>query len=557
MTRWRAPECVGGVWNNHESSLRCDAAGRSAPPVEDGTGDAVTREDATDRELLLSTRSLRKAFGQTKALTDCSFELAVGEVHAIAGENGSGKSTLVKILSGVHLPDAGEIQSADGATNGFRSPRASQEQGIVTVFQEILVAPARSVLDNIWLGAETPIRSGVSAAEKKAAASHWLERLLGEPMDLSTPAEDLSLSDRQACCIARALVREPRVLILDEATSALDVGTRDRLFEIIRELAAKGTGVILITHRMDEIEAIGDRITVMRSGATVATLHHGGWRPSQVVALMSGTGEREERERPRDPSAVPGPVVLRTRQLRLRAGGEPIDVEIRAGELVGLAGLEGHGQEAFLEALRGTGPARGVVERMTGDSATVIRSISDAARNNIAYVPRERGRESMFGWMSIRENFGMPTLKKDTVGGWLRPSSTVRRLEEYVRRMGIVLGDPEDRITTLSGGNAQKVIIARWLAAEPRVLLLNDPTRGIDVNAKRDLYELMSVLVSAGLSIVMLSTDVDEQLGLMDRVLVFREGELYREMPATALTRDSLVSAYFADPEELQQGARS
>jgi ABC-type sugar transport system ATPase subunit len=510
-----------------------------------------------DRRLLLSTQSLRKAFGQTKALTDCTFRLAAGEVHAIAGENGSGKSTLVKILSGVHQPDSGDIDSDGTAVRGFRSPRASQERGIVTVFQEILVAPARSVLDNIWLGAETPIRAGISSAEKKATASMWVERLLGTSIDLSMPAEDLSLSDRQACCIARALVRNPRVLILDEATSALDVGTRDRLFEIVRELAARGTGVVLITHRMDEIEAIGDRITVMRSGATVGTFERGDWRPSQVVALMSGTGEREQRERARDRARHLGPVLLRAKQLRLRAGGEPFDVEIRAGELVGLAGLEGHGQEAFLEALRGTGPARGDVERIIGEKTSPIRSISDASKNGVAYVPRERGRESMFGWMSIRENFGMPTLDKDTVGGWLRPASTSRRLDHYVRRMGIVLGDPEDRITTLSGGNAQKVVIARWLAAEPKVLLLNDPTRGIDVNAKRDLYELLTTLVTAGLAVVMLSTDVDEHVDLMDRVLVFREGELYREMPAAELSRSALVSAYFADPEEMQGGARS
>jgi len=504
---------------------------------------------------LLRTTALRKHFGHTRALVDCSFELLAGEVHAIAGENGSGKSTLVKILSGVHQADVGELEVHGEPTRGFANPRRSQEQGIVTVFQEILVAPARSVLDNIWLGAESSLRSVGGHAMKREIAADWLRRLLGKPIDLAAPMEDLSLSDRQACCIARALIREPKVLILDEATSALDVETRDRLFDIVRELSAQGTGVVLITHRMDEIEAIGDRITVMRSGRTVATLERGAWRPSQVVALMSGTEEREEAAQERRTAEVRGPVVLETRQLRLRAGGAPIDIDIRAGELIGLAGLEGHGQQAFLEALQGSGPARGEVRRRSDAGVAVIRNTRDAARNRVAYVPRERGRESLFSWMSIRENFGMPTLRRDAPGGWLRPASTRRRLEDYVQRLGIVLGSAEDRITTLSGGNAQKVIIARWLASNPGVLLLNDPTRGIDVNAKRDVYRLLNSLASEGMAIVMLSTEVDEHVGLMDRVLVFREGELYREMQAEELSRTALVSAYFADPDEMQRGA--
>jgi len=507
-----------------------------------------------DGEVLLQARSVRKSFGQTKALVDCSFELAAGEVHAIVGENGSGKSTLVKVLSGVHLPDAGEIEIAGLTTRSFRSPRRAQDHGIITVFQEILVAPLRSVLDNIWLGAETSVRATGSASEKRMIAAEWLERLLGRSIDLATPMEDLSLSDRQACCIVRALIRGPRVLILDEATSALDVETRDRLFEIVRELSAGGTGVVLITHRMDEIEALGERLTVMRSGRTVATFGRGEWRPSQVVALMSGTEERDELVQHRR-AGTEGPVVLEATGLRLRQGGAPIDVTIRSGELVGLAGLEGHGQQAFLEALCGSGPARGEVRRRSAEGSAPIRNRREAAKHRIAYVPRERGRESLFGWMSIRENFGMPTLSKDSRAGWLRPALTRRRLNEYIDRLGIVLGDPEDRITTLSGGNAQKVIIARWLASDPKVLLLNDPTRGIDVNAKRDVYALLKALADAGMAIVMLSTEVDEHLGLMDRVLVFREGELYREMPADGLTRHALISAYFADPDEMQRGA--
>jgi ABC-type sugar transport system ATPase subunit len=237
------------------------------------------------------------------------------------------------------------------------------------------------------------------------------------------------------------------------------------------------------------------------------------------------------------------------RGLRLRPDRAPIDIEVRGGELVGLAGLEGHGQDEFLTALWGGGGIGGAVIRHTAAGDVRIASPKHAADNGIAYVPRER-RQALFGWMSIRENFAMPTLAADSKHGWLRPSSSRRRLEAYVDQLNIVLGDADDAITTLSGGNQQKVVIARWLAADPRVLLLNDPTRGIDAGAKRDLYALLTRLAEDGLSVVMVSSEVDEHVELMDRVLVFREQELFREIPRAELSRDSLVSAFFGESQD-------
>ena len=363
----------------------------------------------------------------------------------------------------------------------------------MTVFQEVLVAEARSVLDNVWLGVDGLLRTRVGAREKRERAAAALEELLGWTLDLDTTAERMSLSDRQACCIVRALLRGPRVLILDEATSALDIATRDRLFAIVQRLTDDGVGVIFITHRMDEIDEIGDRMTVMRSGETMATLGRGEWNPREVVRLMTGSDRLTEHVREEHESlAIRGRArVLSTRGLLLASDRKPIDVEIHAGELVGLAGLEGHGQAAFLEALRGTSPAGGEAVRHIDGEDVVIGSPAQAARHDIAYVPRERGLDSLFRWMSIRENFALPTLRRDTRWAWLRPGASRRRLDEYVQSLGIVLGDQNDAISTLSGGNQQKVIIARWLASEPRVLLLNDPTRGVDVNAKRDLYALL------------------------------------------------------------------
>jgi ABC-type sugar transport system ATPase subunit len=501
--------------------------------------------------VLVRMTNMAKAFGATQALRDASFELRAGEVHALVGENGSGKSTLVKILSGVHAPDGGSIELWGAATFAPKAPRTAQDAGIITVFQEVLVAEARSVLDNVWLGVDGLARSRISYREKRSRARGMLEELLGRPLELDKAVEELSLSDRQACSIVRALLRRPRVLILDEATSALDVATRDRLFRIVNRLSGEGIGVVFITHRMDEISEIGDRITVMRSGETVATLERGNWTPRELVRLMTGSDQLTEHVR-QDLEAVAarrGDLAVSARGLKLRHDGRPIDVDIHAGEVVGVAGLEGHGQEQFLDALRGAGSIAGEVVRHRDGQDVVIQSPVQAAKQGIAYVPRER-RQALFGWMSIRENFGMPTLSADSPRGWLQLGSTRRRLSEYVKRLSIVLAKQDDAITTLSGGNQQKVAIARWLAAGPRVLLLNDPTRGIDVGAKRDLYELLARLAEEGVAVVMLSTELDEHVELMDRVLVFREHELFREIGHGSLSRQALVSAFFGEAEE-------
>jgi len=503
--------------------------------------------------LLVRVTGLTKAFGPTQALRGASFELRAGEVHTLVGENGSGKSTLVKILSGVHSPDAGKIELRGEEIAAPATPRAAQELGIVTVFQEVLVAEARSVLDNIWLGVDGLVRNRVPGRDKRDRAGEMLGELLGRHLDLDAPVERLSLSDRQACGIVRALMRRPRILILDEATSALDVATRDRLFHIIRRLSGDGVGVIFITHRMDEISEIGDRITVARSGETVATLERDTWTPRQLVHLMTGSDQLTEHAR-REAEAVAtrrGETVLSVSGLTLRPGRTPIEVEIRAGELVGVAGLEGHGQDEFLDALRGAGiTATGRVVRHHEGRDVVIRSTTDAAKQRIFYVPRER-RQALFAWMSVRENFGLPTLKRDRRAGWLMPGSTRRRLAEYVKQLGIVLGRPDDAITTLSGGNQQKVVIARWLAANPQVLLLNDPTRGVDVGAKRDLYTLLAHLASERVAVVMLSSELDEHVELMDRVLVFREHELALEIERSSLSRQALLSGFFGEEDDV------
>jgi len=428
-------------------------------------------------------------------------------VHTVVGENGSGKSTLVKILTGVIRPDAGTIAIGGKTLSALRGPRAARAMGIAGVFQNVLVVGSQSVVDNVWLGADGIFRRRLSEDERRARAASMLSDLLGAPPDLDVPAGSLSLGERQACAVARALVREPEVLILDEATSALDVTMRNRLFEQIRRLVGTGACVVFISHRLDEVEEISDVVTVLRAGETTATVPRAAISPRELVRLMTGVEDAPERPQV---ERAPGDVVLSARGLVLRAG-----------ELVGVAGLDGQGQESFLHSL--------------------ARDPCDGA---VAYVPRDR-RQTVFEGLSIRDNFALPTLREDRRAGLISNARTTHRLAGYRSRLRITLVDARAEITTLSGGNQQKVVLARWLADRPRVLLLDDPTRGIDHAAKRDVYELLTGLAAEGVAVVLLSTDLDELVELADRVLVFREGAVAAELDREHLTRRALVASLF------------
>jgi ABC-type sugar transport system ATPase subunit len=508
--------------------------------------EAASDESRRNNAPALAVHHLAKAFGKTQALQDCTFSLSRGEVHALMGENGSGKSTLVKILAGVHRPQRGRIEVAGRSCDSFASPRIALSAGVVAVFQEVLVVGAQTLVENVWMGTDGLFHAHLSEAAKRKQTTAILHDLLGFCPPLDAAVETLPLSVRQVSVIARALVRDPPVLILDESTSALDVATRDRLFALIQKRTANGRSAIFISHRMDEIEAIADRITVLRAGRSVATLGRGEASSDELVRLMSGA-ERltagTERSVPTKPDGREV-VVLDARSVRVGPDTAPIDFSVHRGEVVGLAGLEGHGQDLFLRTLW-EGASAGEVVRLSGDAETVIRSSAQAFRLGVVYVPRDRRSDALFSSLSIRENFAAPTLSADRRLGILRQSSADRRLRDYRDRLGIKLGAPTLPITTLSGGNQQKIVMARWLAADPSVVLLNDPTRGVDLGAKRDLYQLIRALASEGVAVVMLSTEVDELVELMDRVLVFREGTIQAELSRSELARETLVASFF------------
>ena len=507
---------------------------------------AVGQATADQGTTVLAVDGLSKAFGHTQALRECAFSVCAGEVHAVLGENGSGKSTLVKILAGVHRPDHGTIEIGGSRFERVHSPRTTIDAGVVAVFQEVLVIGPQTVLENVWLGVDGLFRRRVPERVKRERTRAVLRDLVGEDVSLDEPVESLPLSVRQVCGIARALVRDPRILILDESTSALDVATRDRLFAIIRRQVARERTIIFISHRMDEIEEIADRITVLRSGRAVATLDRGQATAMELVRLMSGAEHLTAGAEPEGHAAgrVPGGSVLKVREIVLREGAVPVEFTLSAGELVGLAGLEGHGQDAFLRTLA-TGAGAGQVTRVLEDDSTVINSAQQAAKVGVVYVPRDRRSESLFPTLSIRDNFAAATIEADRRSLLVHRSRTDGRLARYREQLAIKLASPGPAINTLSGGNQQKVVMARWLAVNPKVLLLNDPTRGVDLNAKRDLYALLRELTATGVAVVMLSTEVDELIELTDRVLVFREGSVSAELTRTELSRERLVASFF------------
>lgn len=475
--------------------------------------------------LTVHLSSVRKTFGATVALDNCSLKAYEGEVHAIVGGNGSGKSTLAKVLSGVLIPDSGQVQVLGEMA---RSPVEARRLGICNVFQEVLVAEGCSVLDNLYLGQDGLFSTVAHREDKIERASRLMRDLLGFDLDLSVTVSELPLSLKQWITIARGMLAEPKVLILDESSAALDFESTERLFRKIRELKANGTSVLIITHRIAELVRIADRATVLRDGRDVGALAKEEITERRILELVAGPHpERAVTPVPASELAAARPLI-RVERARVWHDAGTIDFNLHAGEIVGITGLEGQGQADFVRALAGVQPlVSGRIAMIEGMTSHEITDLRSARENHISYVSGDRKKEGIFPNLSIFENLVLPVYREHRSAGFLNVINTNRLVPIFnwdASKLRVKMGSRHHLITSLSGGNQQKVLIARAFAENPRVLVLNDPARGIDVGAKLDLYRNLLDFAAGDRAVVFLSSEIEEFVDLCTRVYVFRNG---------------------------------
>ncbi len=483
-----------------------------------------------------------KRYGGVTALDQVDFSCELGSVHAVLGENGAGKSTLIKIISGVVQPDEGSIR-LDGAPVSFSHPAAANAQGIVCIFQELSLLPDLSVADNISI-ADPPRRFGlIDGRAQRKRAEELLARIGCEDVNPLSRVRDLPLSRRQMVEIAKALAKDPSVLILDEATSALTAADVDRVFEILRRLREDGISILTISHRMHEIEAIADKCSVFRNGQHIETFEQGTRSEAEIVQMMIGR-EITAHFPPKPPPPEATKPMLELRKYAWEDRLKSIDLSVGAGEILGLGGLDGQGQKELLLGLFGV--LKGTSGQVTVQGkAVAINSPQDAKKAGVdlALIPEDRKTEGLMLPMSIADNLTIASLKRLSRGPFVDPAALAAAVEDGIRRMQIKVGSHQDPVSTLSGGNQQKVVIAKWLMTDPKIILLNDPTRGIDVGTKQEIYRLLRSLAETGASIIFYSTDYEELIGCCDRVAVMYDGEVVRELRGDEINERNIIAS--------------
>ncbi|MCF8510000.1 MAG: sugar ABC transporter ATP-binding protein [Rhodobacteraceae bacterium] len=499
----------------------------------------------------IAVRDVKKYFGPTRALDGASFSARAGEIHAIVGGNGCGKSTMAKVVSGILPIDGGSV-SILGETPS--TPAESRALGISTVYQEVLVADESSVVDNIFMGSDRLFSKTLSQERKVARARQLMEELSGERVDPHALVGTLPLSIKQWITIARALLSDPKILILDESSAALDFDSTERLFNKMRALRDGGATVLIVTHRIAELIRISDRATVLRDGRDVGVLEKADITERNLLALMTG----QDRGVGHSAHVAPHPPTqeraIKARGLSIWPNGRTFDFDLRRGEIVGVAGLDGQGQDAFVRVLAGVRPALAGLVQVADRNGTwsPVRNLREAVDGKISYVSGDRKREGIFASLSIFENMVMPLYREKKRAGILSIidfSTLVATFTREVENLLIKFGVKEDRITSLSGGNQQKVLIGRGFAMRPDAIILNDPARGIDVGAKSELYKHLRTFAEEGKAVVYLSSEIEEFLGFATRVIVFRDGMPFDSFDGRKLEPKRVLEAMFGQTD--------
>jgi rhamnose transport system ATP-binding protein len=504
---------------------------------------------------LILFKNIRKSFGAVRALRGVHFDLRAGEVHALLGENGAGKSTLIKIATGAHQPDEGTIE-LEGHTLGRLDPATARRHGIACIYQQPALFPDLTVMENIALRLDPPAAWRVVNWKARRERATGLLRKVGANVDPETEVRELSMPEQQLVEIACAVGSGARVVIMDEPTASLTRREQDQLFEIVRDLRRSGVGVIYISHRLEEIFALADRVTVLRDGETVGTSAVADIDEAKLIRMMVG----RELAQMYPPLAADGATgglykgrstdpALQVVGVRCVAGGvNDVSLEVRNGEILGLAGLVGAGRTELARVLFGLTPADGGEIKVRGETK-VIRSPRDAIDLGIAYVPEDRRRHGVVLELPVAQNTSLAIHQRLFRRGWLRFGSERALAEQFISKFSIKTAGPDAAAGNLSGGNQQKVALARWLATEPKILILDEPTQGVDVGAKSEIHRIIRELANEGLAVILISSDLPEIIGMSDRIGVMREGRLVTVLAGKSPAEAVMAAALGRDNE--------
>lgn len=488
---------------------------------------------------LLRMHGIRKVFPGVLALDDVNLDLQSGEVLALLGENGAGKSTLIKVIGGAHLPDKGTIE-IDGQSVRVETPQDSLKAGIGIIYQEFNLVPGLTARENIFLGQEPGRLSFIPRAEEHRKALELFARI-GVDIDPAKLCSELSVAEQQVVEIAKALSQNARIIVMDEPTAALTPREVEGLLEVVRELRSQGIGVIYISHRLDEIDAIADRVTILRDGGHVSTHAMEDIDREKMIALM--VGRSLDKEFP-SRSSSPGKVRLAVRELTRGTKVRGVSLDVREGEIVGLTGLVGAGRTEAARLIFGADRMEAGSIELDGKELRVSCP-RDAIRNGICLLTEDRKGQGLVLGQTVQENFGLPNLGEFSDMGLISASRESQAFAQYVKKIRIKIASHAQTAGTLSGGNQQKVVLAKWLQRNAEVIIFDEPTRGIDVGAKFEIYQLVHQLAEEGKAVLMISSELPEILGMSDRIIVMNEGRVTGEIsdPSRATQEDIMTLA--------------